>query len=86
MYSEKHCIITINGDECTVEGKCLLTDKRQFVKVAKEDYEKWVRGEGAIKTLMPYLTESEMNFLEHGVTDEGWGKVVSPKISIPKAE
>lgn len=86
MYSEKHCIITINGDKCTIEGKCLLTDKTQIVKVLTEDYEKWIKGEGNIEELMPYLTTSERHFIAHGVTDEGWNKINEPKISIPKAK
>jgi hypothetical protein len=86
MYSEKNCIITINGNDCTIQGKCLLTDKLQTVSAKTEDYERWVKGEGDIKNLMPYLTQSEMNFIAHGVTDEGWEKVNSPKISIPKAQ
>jgi len=88
MYSEKHCIITVSGPDCYIEGKCLLTDKNQVVKVKTEDYEKWTRGEGNINELMPYLSQSEKHFLSTGVTDEGWDELNQNinKIAIPKAK
>ncbi len=88
MYSESNCIVAFDGEDCTIQGKCLLTDELQTVQVKTEDYQKWIKGEGNIDELMPYLNQSEKNFLSHGVTDEGWSKVTEPKpkISIPKAQ
>lgn len=87
MYSEENCIVTINGEDCIIEGRCLLTDKMIKVNAKTEDYEKWVKGEGEIDNLMPYLTASEKHFISHGVTDEGWEKVTNKeKISIPKPQ
>lgn len=77
-YSEDHCIITFSGDTVVIEGKCLITDKMQRILAKAEDYEKWINGEDDIRILMPYLTDSEMNFLSNGTTDDGWQKITIP--------
>ncbi len=36
------------------------------------DYEKWMLGRGNIQDLMPYLSDSEREFIKTGITDAEW--------------
>ncbi len=48
------------------------------------DYQRWREGDGLIQDLMPYLTDSQREYLMTGISDEEWEKMWGRGPSAPK--
>lgn len=54
-----------------LSGPCLVTGKTCSVRVSREAFDRWNRGE-LIQNAMPELSADEREFLISGYSPEGW--------------
>jgi hypothetical protein len=50
------------------------------IPVNPEDYAMWEKGYGNIQDLMPYLNDSDREFILSGIVDSEWDNVFSEEI------
>lgn len=47
-------------------------ERNRNIPVNPDDYLSWQAGIGNIQTMMPYLTDSDREFILSGITEEEW--------------
>lgn len=47
-------------------------ERTRSIPVNPDDYMAWQAGLGSIQDLMPYLTDSDREFILSGITEEEW--------------
>jgi hypothetical protein len=47
-------------------------ERTRNIPVNPDDYLSWQAGIGNIQTMMPYLTDSDREFILSGITEEEW--------------
>lgn len=55
----------------TVSRRCIVTSKVLTVTVERDHWDAWTHGKGSSKTLFPYLSEGEREFLISSLSPEG---------------
>lgn len=55
----------------TISRRCIVTSKPITVTVEREHWDAWVHGKGSSKTLFPYLSEGDREFLISSLSPEG---------------
>ena len=55
----------------TVSRRCIVTSKPITVTVERDHWDAWVHGKGSSKTLFPYLSEGDREFLISSLSPEG---------------
>jgi len=65
-------------DKIYFSGKCTVTNKEYCVVCYAKDYYRCVSGE-LIQRTMPYLTDSQREFIISGTTPDEWKKLFPPE-------
>jgi len=55
-------------------------ERLRDIPVNPEDYVLWQTGSGNIQELMPYLNDSDREFILSGITDDEWDRAFSGEI------
>jgi hypothetical protein len=57
-----------------ISRKSVITgiERNRSIPVNPDDYFAWKAGLGSIQELMPYLTDSDQEFILSGITDDEW--------------
>lgn len=50
-------------------------ERTRSIPVNPDDYMAWKAGLGSIQDLMPYLNDSDREFILSGITDEEWDEM-----------
>jgi hypothetical protein len=66
--------ITIEGDNVTYEGECIVTKETYKVTVSIAAVESWVRGMH-IQDAMPGVSPGDREFLLSGISPKGWDRI-----------
>ena len=59
-----------------IKRKSILTgiERTRNIPVNPDDMAAWTAGLGSIQDLMPYLNDSDREFILSGITDKEWGE------------
>jgi len=55
----------------TISRRCIVTSRHITVTVERDHWDAWVHGKGSSKTLFPYLSEGDREFLISSLSPEG---------------
>jgi len=55
-------------------------ERTRNIPVDPEDYAMWQKGYGSVQDVMPYLNDSDREFILSGITDGEWDSVFSEQI------
>lgn len=55
----------------TISRRCIVTSKQISVTVERDHWDAWTHGKGSSRTLFPYLSEGDREFLISSLSPEG---------------
>ena len=55
-------------------------ERTRNIPVNPDDFFLWKNGEGSVEDLMPYLTDSDRDFILSGITGDEWDDIFSQSV------